>query len=133
MIVYRTQSDLALHLDELRKKGKSIGLVPTMGALHPGHLSLVERSTRDNDATVVSIFVNPTQFNDLADLERYPRNPEKDLELLQLYRADVVSLPSVKEMYPESDDRTFDLGELDQVMEPEETENDVMKLASGYQ
>ena len=117
MIVYRTQTDLAQHLDDLRKKGKVIGLVPTMGALHPGHLSLVERSTSENDATVVSIFVNPTQFNDPADLEKYPRTPEHDLELLQSNQVDVVFIPSVKEMYPVADDRTFDLGGLDLVME----------------
>jgi len=117
MIVYRTKTDLVQHLDNLRKKGKSIGLVPTMGALHPGHLSLVERSASEMDATVVTIFVNPTQFNDPADLEKYPRTPENDLDLLQSNRADVVFIPSVKEMYPVPDHTTFDLGGLDQVME----------------
>ena len=117
MIVYRTKIDLTQHLDNLRKKGKSIGLVPTMGALHPGHLSLVKRSASEMDATVVTIFINPTQFNDPADLEKYPRTPENDLDLLQSNRADVVFVPSVKEMYPVPDHTTFDLGGLDQVME----------------
>jgi pantoate--beta-alanine ligase len=117
MIVYRTKKDLEVHLDALREFQKSIGLVPTMGALHRGHASLIERATAENDATVVSIFVNPTQFNDPADLERYPRTLDQDLELLQNLNVDVVFVPSVKEMYPEQDNRTFDLGHLDQVME----------------
>ena len=117
MIVYRTKSELIRHLDDLRGKQKSIGLVPTMGALHQGHISLVTRSTHENDCTVASIFVNPTQFNNSSDLEKYPRTPEKDLELLQKNRVDVVFLPPVEEMYPESDRRLFDLGGLDQVLE----------------
>ena len=117
MIVYRTKSELIRHLDDLRGKQKSIGLVPTMGALHQGHISLVTRSTNENDYTVASIFVNPAQFNDSSDLEKYPRTPEKDLELLQKNRVDVVFMPPVEEMYPESDRRLFDLGGLDQVLE----------------
>jgi pantoate--beta-alanine ligase len=117
MIVYRTKTDLARHLDSLGEKGSSIGLVPTMGALHAGHLSLVERSNAENDFTIVTIFVNPAQFNDPADLEKYPRTPEKDLELLQSNQVDVAFIPSVQEMYPEPDNRTFDLGGLDLVME----------------
>jgi len=117
MIVYRTKSELIRHLDDLRGKQKSIGLVPTMGALHQGHISLVTRSTHENNCTVASIFVNPTQFNDSSDLKKYPRTPEKDLELLQKNRVDVVFMPPVEEMYPESDRRLFDLGGLDQVME----------------
>ncbi len=117
MIVFNTKKELARHLDKLREQGKTIGLVPTMGALHEGHLSLVERSTLDNEATVVSIFVNPTQFNDSSDLEKYPRTPEKDLELLKPYHVDVVFMPSVEEMYPETDTRTFDLQGLDLVLE----------------
>jgi pantoate--beta-alanine ligase len=117
MIVYRTRTDLSRHLDQVRIKGRSIGLVPTMGALHEGHLSLVERSIGENDVTVVSIFVNPTQFNDPGDLENYPRTPERDLALLKSLQVDLVLFPSVKEMYPEPDQRDFDLGGLDRVME----------------
>lgn len=117
MIVYRTKYDLTLHLDSLRKKGKSIGLVPTMGALHRGHTSLVEKATAGNDITLVTIFVNPTQFNDPEDLKKYPRTLAQDLEILQSLEVDVVFVPPVKEMYPEEDTRSFDLGGLDRVME----------------
>ncbi len=117
MIVYNTKTDLARHLEKLRGQGLTIGLVPTMGALHKGHLSLVERSSRENDATVVSIFVNPTQFNDSSDLEMYPRTPAKDLELLEKHLVDLLFMPSVEEMYPEPDLRSFDLQGLDLVME----------------
>ncbi|MEN8155996.1 MAG: pantoate--beta-alanine ligase [Bacteroidota bacterium] len=117
MIVYRTKTELILHLEHLRAEGKSIGVVPTMGALHDGHISLVKKSTGENNVTVVTIFVNPTQFNDPSDLESYPRTPEKDLELMRSHKVDVVFVPSVREMYPETDTRTFDLGGLDVVME----------------
>lgn len=117
MIVYRTKEELIRHLDDLRGKQKSIGFVPTMGALHRGHISLVNRSVNDNDCTVVSIFVNPTQFNDSSDLEKYPRTPQEDLELLQENGVDLVFMPPVSEIYPETDSRQFDLGGLDLVME----------------
>lgn len=117
MIVYRTKKDLTRHLDSIRGSDKSIGLVPTMGALHRGHASLVEMAVEQNDAVVVTIFVNPSQFNDPADLEKYPRTLNEDLELLQSIKADVVFVPSVEEMYPEEDTRVFDLGGLDSVME----------------
>ena len=117
MIVYRTKSDLSGHLLSLQNEGKSIGLVPTMGALHDGHASLVEKANAENDVVVVSIFVNPTQFNDPSDLEHYPRTLDQDLELLRTLEADLVFVPSVKEMYPEEETQTFDLGELDRVME----------------
>ncbi len=117
MNVYNTKEELIRHLDNLRGKQKSIGFVPTMGALHSGHLSLVTRSALENECTVVSIFVNPTQFNDPSDLEKYPRTPEKDLKLLQGNGVDVVFMPSVNEIYPEPDQRQFDLGGLDRVME----------------
>ena len=90
-----------------------IGFVPTMGALHRGHLSLVERSVKENRYTIVSIFVNPTQFNDQKDLERYPRDLNKDLELLEGYGVDIVFAPDTKEIYPEKDSRVFDMGGLD--------------------
>jgi len=117
MIVYRTKKDLALHLDSMRGNNMRIGLVPTMGALHRGHASLIERASSENDVTVVSIFVNPTQFNDPADLKRYPRTLDQDLDLLQGLNVHVVFVPSEKEMYPDLDNRTFDLGNLDKVME----------------
>ena len=117
MIVYRTKEELIRHLDDLRQKQKSIGFVPTMGALHDGHISLVSRSIEDNDSTVVSIFVNPSQFNDPSDLEKYPRTPEEDLILLREKGVDMVFMPPVNEMYPEIDGRQFNLEGLDQVME----------------
>lgn len=95
----------------------SIGFVPTMGALHAGHRSLVERARRECATVVVSVFVNPTQFNDKTDLKNYPRTPEADLRLLEEVGADYVFMPSVEEVYPEPDTRTFDFGMIDKVME----------------
>jgi len=117
MIVYRTRNDLTGHLNSVRGENKSIGLVPTMGALHLGHASLVEKAALENDVVVVTIFVNPTQFNDPSDLEHYPRTLDRDLEMLRKLEADLVFVPSVQEMYPEKDERTFDLDPLDKVME----------------
>lgn len=94
-----------------------IGFVPTMGALHAGHRSLVERAHRECATVVVSVFVNPTQFNDKTDLKNYPRTPEADLRLLEEVGADYVFMPSVEEVYPEPDTRTFDFGMIDKVME----------------
>ncbi len=94
-----------------------MGFVPTMGALHAGHISLVERSVASCAKTVVSIFVNPTQFNDPSDLEKYPRTLNEDLALLQNSGCDVVFVPTVQEIYPEPDTRVFDLSPLDSVME----------------
>ena len=94
-----------------------IGLVPTMGALHAGHRSLVERARRENATVVVSVFVNPTQFNDKNDLRNYPRTPEADCALLEAAGADVVFMPSVEEMYPVPDLRQYDFGRIDKVME----------------
>lgn len=117
MIVYRTKDDLTGHLLSLKNEDLTIGLVPTMGALHAGHASLVERAAFENDLVVVTIFVNPTQFNDPSDLEHYPRTLDQDLEMLRSLRADLVFVPSVREMYPGKDTQTFDLGGLDRVME----------------
>jgi pantoate--beta-alanine ligase len=100
-----------------REQGRVIGFVPTMGALHPGHLSLVEQAAAQTDFVVVSIFVNPTQFNNKEDLERYPRTLEADVALLANTRCDLVFAPSVVEMYPQTDNRVFDFGEIDKVME----------------
>lgn len=117
MKVIRTISELKEELSTLRNDGKSIGFVPTMGALHQGHASLVKRSVEENDATAVSVFVNPTQFNDKNDLKNYPRNLQADCELLQSIGADIVFAPEVEEMYPEPDTRTFSFAPLDTVME----------------
>ncbi len=110
-------SELRLALDECRGRGCSIGLVPTMGALHEGHASLVRRSVAENDVTVVSVFLNPTQFNDPKDLERYPRTLETDCELLEACGADIVFAPGVEEVYPEPDTRCFSYPPTDSVME----------------
>jgi pantoate--beta-alanine ligase len=117
MIVYRTRDDLSGHLNSVGRDNNSIALVPTMGALHRGHMSLVEKAASENDVVVVSIFVNPSQFNDPRDLESYPRTLDRDLEMLQKLEADLVFVPSIKEMYPVVDDRVFDLHPLDKVME----------------
>ena len=109
--------DLQSAVKAFREKGKTIGFVPTMGALHQGHLSLVTKCLKDNDVCVVSIFVNPTQFNNKEDLEKYPRDVERDCRLLAGVGASVVFAPSVEEVYPETDTRQFDFGQLDKVME----------------
>lgn len=104
-------------LAQRRSEGKSIGFVPTMGALHEGHASLVRRSVAENDVTVVSIFLNPTQFNDPKDLERYPRTLDADCRLLEECGADIAFAPTVKEIYPEPDTRHFSYPPTDSVME----------------
>jgi pantoate--beta-alanine ligase len=105
MEIIRTINELRDCLDLHRREGHSIGLVPTMGALHEGHASLVRRSVAENDVTVVSIFLNPTQFNDPKDLERYPRTLEADCRLLEQCGASIAFAPSVAEVYPEPDTR----------------------------
>ena len=117
MLVVDTIEQLRSYLAAARAEGKSVGLVPTMGALHEGHASLVARSVAENGVTVVSVFVNPTQFNDKGDLERYPRTLDADCRLLQRLGADCVFAPSVEEVYPEPDTREFDFTPLDKVME----------------
>ena len=109
--------DLQTILNIKKKEGVKIGFVPTMGALHEGHLSLVEKAGKETDFVVVSVFVNPTQFNDKGDLERYPRNLEKDVELLSTTPCKVVFAPEPKEIYPEPDTRQFNFGLLEEVME----------------
>lgn len=117
MKVFEKVSELQHYLDSLTQSGKKIGFVPTMGALHQGHISLVERAVAENDVCVVSIFVNPIQFNNPDDLKNYPRTLEADLALLAPTGCQVVFGPSVKEVYPEPDNRVFDLGFLDTIME----------------
>ena len=117
MKVVSTVKELKALLDSYRSEGKSIALVPTMGALHAGHASLVERAVRENDVTVVSVFVNPTQFNDKNDLKNYPRTLEADCALLERVGASIAFAPSVEEMYPSEDTRQFSFEPLDTVME----------------
>ena len=117
MKVIHTIEDLQAGLSVLKAQGKKVGLVPTMGALHAGHASLVKRSVNENDVTVVSVFVNPTQFNDKNDLVKYPRTLEADCKLLEDCGATLVFAPSVEEMYPEPDTRQFGYAPLDTVME----------------
>lgn len=117
MKIFKTKTDLSSYTDELKNSGKTIGFVPTMGALHKGHISLTEYSKKDTDYTVVSIFVNPTQFNDPKDLQKYPRTIELDIEKLEQANVDILFLPDVAEIYPEKDTRNFDFGMLDKVME----------------
>ncbi len=117
MYIAKTLEEADRFLSAARKERKETGLVPTMGALHRGHLSLVSCCNTENDVTVVSVFVNPTQFNDPADLKKYPRNPDRDIELLTAEGCDMVFMPDVKTIYPRPDDRTFDFGGLGRIME----------------
>lgn len=116
MEIFDTIEGLQRHLAALRKTG-SVGFVPTMGALHEGHLSLVRASASENTTTVVSIYVNPTQFNDKSDLERYPRDLTLDTKLLSGTGCSIIFAPTDIEMYPEPDTRKFDFGDLEKVME----------------
>ena len=117
MKVFHKIVDLQNALFEDRKAGKKIGFVPTMGALHEGHASLVRRSVEENDVTVVSVFVNPTQFNDKNDLKNYPRDLDADCKVLEACKADYVLAPEVEEMYPTPDTRHFEYPPVSTVME----------------
>ena len=117
MKVFNKIVDLQNELFAFRKEGRVIGFVPTMGALHEGHASLVRRSVAENDITIVSVFLNPTQFNDLNDLERYPRTLDADCRLLEQVGADYIFAPSVSEMYPVPDTRRFEFPPVTTVME----------------
>lgn len=119
MFVFQTHHELQQYLNTRRQIGESIGFAPTMGALHAGHLDLIRHSKTQHACTVCSIFVNPTQFNDPKDLEKYPRTPEKDLAMLESVGTEVVFMPRVEEIYPPDLDTrlNLDLGHLDKVME----------------
>jgi len=121
MFLAKTVKTLQEFLNSARNNGQSIGFVPTMGALHEGHLSLIRQAKDKSDLCVCSIFVNPTQFNDAKDLEKYPRTVEEDAKLLTSVQTDVLFLPNVNEVYPPglNTDLSLDLGTLDKVMEGE--------------
>jgi len=117
MQIFKEIGPLKLHLQHKRKEGFSVGLVPTMGALHQGHLSLIHASRQATDITVCSLFVNPTQFNNPADLEKYPRTLEKDTSLLESAGCDVLFAPETASMYERAEVIHFDFGQLDKVLE----------------
>ena len=117
MRVVKTISELKSLISGYKQENKTVGLVPTMGALHAGHKSLVDRARKENDIVVVSVFVNLTQFNNKQDLATYPRTEERDCALLEAAGCDVVFMPAVEEVYPEPDNRQFDLGAVAEVME----------------
>lgn len=120
MQIIATKQELLNQVEACKKEGKTIGLVPTMGALHEGHASLVRRSVAENDVTFVSVFVNPTQFNNKEDLLKYPRNLERDAALLSSIGATYVFAPTPEEMYTADemkDTFQFDFAGLDEVME----------------
>ena len=119
MILFKKVADLHKWIDVQKEKGHSVGFVPTMGALHNGHISLVEASKKENPVTVCSIFVNPAQFNDPTDFEKYPITLEKDIEMLEAAGSDILFLPPVKEMYPDGIKNKihYNIGYLETVLE----------------
>lgn len=117
MEIIRKVEELKSRVADARAAGSTIGLVPTMGALHAGHMSLIEKARRENDLVVVSVFVNPTQFNNPEDLRTYPRTESADCEKLENAGVDIAFIPEVEEIYPEPDTRVFDLGPVAEVME----------------
>src|ERR1051326_8479585 len=119
MIILKTSTELQHQLNDYRQKGESVGFVPTMGALHDGHLSLLKSSKAENIVTVCSIFVNPAQFNDPADFQKYPSTLEQDIYKLETAGCDILFLPPVEEIYPGgiSEKKEYDLGYLDTILE----------------
>lgn len=119
MIIFRDKNSTSQYISSLQQAGKTVGFVPTMGALHEGHISLIEAARHQSDAAVSSIFVNPTQFNDPKDFEKYPITLEKDIDMLEKAGCDALFLPSVNEMYPEglSGNKHYELGYLETVLD----------------
>lgn len=118
MVIFNEKEKLTPAIVELKNQNKTIGFIPTMGALHEGHMSLVKASKAQNDYTIVSIFVNPTQFNNPEDLEKYPRTEEKDIELLTKNGCDFIYLPTVNDLYATNEvAKKYDFGTIDKVME----------------
>lgn len=118
MLVFNTRKSLINHLSTIKSNHPSVGFVPTMGALHDGHRTLLEQSTKENDVTVCSIFVNPLQFNNKQDLEKYPRNIEADKKFIQNC-CDILFIPDYEEIYPEQPTEKFEFGKLDEILEAE--------------
>lgn len=119
MLIFTKISELQGYLSQIKAQNKTIGFVPTMGALHKGHLSLITASKSQCDYTVCSVFVNPTQFNNKSDLEKYPRMPEKDARLLESVYCDALFMPSVEEVYSGNEKAVFEFGYLDKILEGE--------------
>ena len=117
MNVYNFIVDIQRFVEEKHNLGLKVGFVPTMGALHEGHISLINRAKKENDIVVCSVFVNPIQFNNPADLEKYPRTPEKDITKLEQAGCDAVFMPSAEEMYPNKVEDHYDFGDIEHVME----------------
>ncbi len=116
MFAISSVDELVNTAKKVKTEGKSIGLVPTMGALHKGHMSLIQRARKENDIVIVSIFVNPVQFNNPEDLQKYPRTPEKDLDFICAY-ADYAFMPEVEDVFPEKPTEAYCFGSVEQVME----------------
>ncbi|PRY53760.1 pantoate--beta-alanine ligase [Arcticibacter pallidicorallinus] len=117
MKIFTSKSGLSDALQDLKAQGKQIGLVPTMGALHDGHISLIDMAKQQTDVVVCSIFVNPTQFTDPLDLEKYPRTVEDDIKKLEDAGCDILFLPEVAEMYGQNESWDIDLGYLETILE----------------
>ena len=117
MLIFHQIIEVKSYVAQRKQQSKTIGFVPTMGALHQGHISLIDASKKVCDITICSIFVNPTQFNNAGDLSRYPRTPEVDIQLLENAGCDALYMPDVKDIYPETDTRQFDFGYIDTVLE----------------
>ena len=117
MNVYNFIVDIQRFVEEKHNLGLKVGFVPTMGALHEGHISLINRAKKENDIVVCSVFVNPIQFNNPADLEKYPRTPEKDITKLEQAGCDAVFMPTAEEMYPDKVEDHYDFGDIEHVME----------------